>query len=404
MNKTLDKKLIRNFLTIRYNPIEKPIMKSASWRDFRDNLSDAGGHKTQKILLQTLSDFPYDKDKKFVVSLSSGIDSTLCLALLRHKFPKDKIVAICGVFEEGYDESKKAKEIATKFDADFKIVKMDSIFSHMPEIISITRKPRWNTYQHIIAKEARKYGEILVTGDGADELFGGYTFRYNKFLNLLQPKDSWRNKVINYLECHNRDWVPDQECLFGNSIKFNWDEIYNYLRPYFSNPLKPILQVMLADLNGKLLFDFVPTGKAILDHYKLQGLQIFLEPNLINFALHLSLEQKYDHKSKKGKLILRQIAHRFGIDHIEEKRGFSPDLFFDWNKHGRKICKTYLLEKDSYIFEKKLINFNWILRAFERVDNDGDIRYLNRLISILALEIWCRIFMTHELDHTKRLA
>lgn len=395
--------MIRNFLTIRYNPLEKPIVAPVTWRDFRPNVSDPNGYQIEKLLKNAISKIPTTKKGSFIVSLSSGIDSTLCLALLRKTFPNEKIIAICGIFEEAYDESKKAKEIATKFDADFKVVYMDSIFTNMPEIISISKKPRWNTYQHIIAREARKYGDILVTGDGADEIFGGYSFRYNKFLNLLQPQEKWKIKVINYLECHNRDWVPDQEYLFGSTIKFDWNTIYNYFKPYFSNPLNPLQQVMLADYNGKLLFDFIPTGKAIFKYYGLHGLQIFLDPSLIRFALHLPIEQKYNPKNQKGKLVLRKIAKRWGIEHIDEKRGFSPELLFDWKKRGKKICQSYLLEKDSHIFKKKLINHNWVMRSFERVENDGDIRYLNRLISIFALEIWYRIFITREMSPLERL-
>ena len=404
MKKRLDKNSIRNFLTIRYNPLDKPFFKPASWQDFRSSDSDPDGYQSEKLLKNTIYKFTANRKGPYVVSLSSGIDSTLCLALLRKILPKEKIVAICGVFEEGFDESKIAKEIAEKFEADFKIVCMDSIFTHMPEIIAISTRPRWNTYTHLIAKEAKKYGNILVTGDGADEIFGGYNFRYNKFSNLLRPKDNWKIKVINYLECHNRDWVPDQQYLFGSAIKFDWNEIYNYFRPYFTNPLNPLQQVMLADFNGKLLYDFIPTGRAIFEYYKLQSLQIFLDPNLIKFALHLPIEQKYDVKKQKGKLILRKISSRLGVAHIEEKKGFSPELLFDWKKHGKKICQAYLLEKNSYIFKKKLINFNWVLRAFERVENDGDIRYLNRLISLLALEIWYRIFRTEEMSHLKRLS
>ncbi len=394
---------MRNFLTIRYNPLEKTISKPITQKNFLNNTSDPNGHQTEKLLTNAFLKIPVAKKGSFVVSLSSGIDSTLCLALLRKAFPKEKIVAICGVFGEGHDESKIAREIATKFDADFKVIYMDSIFTNMPEIISISRKPRWNTYQHVIAREAKKHGNILITGDGADEIFGGYTFRYNKFLNLLQPKDNWRIKAINYLECHNRDWVPDQEYLFGSAIKFDWNEIYGYFRSYFSNRLDPLEQVILADYNGKLLYDFLPTSLSIFEHYKIDGFQPFRDKKVIDFALHLPIIQKYDRVNQKGKIVLRKIAKRLGIEHIDEKKGFSPSLWLDWKDHGKKICQTYLMEKNSQIFKRKIINYNWVLRSFERVENDGDVRYLNRLISIFALEIWHRIFVTKEMNATMRL-
>ena len=190
--------------------------------------------------------------KTIAISLSGGIDSTLCLGLIRKIFPDKKIYGICGVFGEGFDESEIAGQVANQFNANFSVVKMDSIFTHMPEIISITKKPKWNTYIHLIAKKSRKFSKTFVTGDGADELFGGYNFRYNKFLNLNKKTDNWKIKTMNYLECHNRDWVPDQNKMFGDKIKFNWDEIYEYFRPYFQNKLekqydRTVLQTLLSE-------------------------------------------------------------------------------------------------------------------------------------------------------------
>jgi len=208
---------------------------------------------------------------------------------------------------------------------------------------------------------------------------------------------------MNYLECHNRDWVPDQKNMFGSKVSFSWDKLYSYFKPYFSNKLSSLEQVILADLNGKLHYDFTPTGLAISNHYNIQIIPIFMAREVFNFGINIPFNQKYDDKNNKGKLTLRKIAKRLGVDHIDEKKGFSPALFTDWNNHGKKICEHYLLAKDSNIFQNKLINYDWILRAFEKIENDDDIRYLNKLISILALEIWCRIFFTNEMNTTHTL-
>lgn len=404
MLQKLDRIAIRNILSIRYNPNEKPIISPLTWKNCVERYSDPRGIHTEKLLMNSISKKIFNSNKPLIVSLSSGIDSSLCLSLLRKVFPNTRIVALCGVFSKYNDESLQAKKIAYQFDADFKTVKMPSIFTYMPEIISITKKPRWNTYQHIIAKEAKKYGQIFVTGDGADEIFGGYTFRYSKFLNLTQPRDSWKLRIINYLECHNRDWVPDQDYLFDKSMKFRWESIHEYFKPYFENKLKPLQQVMLADFNGKLLHDFIPASKSICEYYGLIPASIFLDSEVIKFGMALNVNEKYNNMIKKGKLILRNIADRHKINHIEEKRGFSPDLWLDWKKFGKKICENFIMKNDAYIFKKKIINFNWILRAFESIENDNDVRYLNRLISILALEIWYRVFITREIESTQKLS
>ena len=402
MKSKIHKTNLRNILTIRYDP-SKSSQQLISSKNFLPYVNDIDGIKTEKLLTKSIKHFFGSDNKPIAISISGGIDSTLALGLIRKSFPNAKIIALCGIFEDGFDESVTAKKIAKKFDADFYPVKMSSIFTSMPEIISITGKPKWNTYIHLIAKNAKKFTDNFVTGDGADEVFGGYTFRYSKFLNLLKSKDTWLTKTKNYLECHNRDWVPDQNQMFGKSIKFDWTEIYQYFKPYFKNNLQPLNQLMLADYNGKLVHDFIPLGNTIAKHYGLKSFSPFQNNDVISFGLKLPISQKFDTKSKKGKLVLRKISKRLGIDHIDDKRGFSPSILFDWKKNGKKISNSYIMQKDSNIFKQKLINYDWLLEAVDKVENDGDIRYLNRIISILALEIWYRIFILKEMKPSKKL-
>ena len=138
----LNPQLIRNLLSIRYNPTDKPLIKPASTKDFKNQNSDLDGKYVEKLCEQSIrNSIPY-KTKSISLSLSSGIDSSLCLALLRKVFPDKKIVCICGIFGEGFDESEGAKIIAHKFDSDFKIVHMDSVFKSMPELINIPKRPK----------------------------------------------------------------------------------------------------------------------------------------------------------------------------------------------------------------------------------------------------------------------
>ncbi len=394
---------IKNILTVRYNPEKTSLIQKKQWLDFQPLYSDPTGKHVEELLTNSILKNIPDSNEPIVISLSSGIDSALCLALLRKIYPKRKIISLCGVFAEGFDESKDARLIAEKFDSDFKIVKMDSVFTTMPELINISKKPKWNTYQHLIAKECKKYSKIFVTGDGADELFAGYSFRYTKFLKSFSSKMNWLEKTKLYLNCHNRDWVEDQHDLFHKKINFDWNLIYKFFKPYFSNRLDPLNQVLLSDFNGKLLFDFLPSNKLISKHYNLTTTPIFLNNDLINFALHLPTQEKFDNNKGIGKLTLRKISKRLKIPHIEHKKGFSPALFFDWEIHGNDICQSYLLDKNANIYQNNIINYDWVVKAFEKTNNDGDIRYLNRLISILAVEIWFNVFITKQIKPLKKL-
>lgn len=402
-NPKIDKIQIRNMLTLRYDPRFEPAIgkKTAKHMLFEEN--DFSGKKTEKLLKHAFKvQFGSNTESK-CVSLSSGIDSSLSLAILRELYPTTKITALCGVFDENNNESKIAKIISKKFDADFKIIKMPSIFKTMAEIIWITKKPRWNTYTHIISKEAKKFNSVLVTGDGADEIFGGYIFRYSKFLKFFKKNDNWKTRTKNYLECHNRDWVPDQKTMFGTSIKFSWDYIYNYFKKYFSGSLHPLKQVFLADFNGKLLYDFIPTSKAICKYYDIEHFSPFLNSNMINFGMSIPLNQKYCTDTNMGKIVLRKIAKRYEIPHIDNKQGFSPSLWNDWEKNGKKIFESLVMTEKANIFKQKLIDYNWVVSSFEGLSQDGNIRYLNRLISILALEIWYKMVILKEFDQNHKL-
>ena len=398
----INTKSLTNILTLRYDLLEKPITPLATWNNFDDNLLDGDGKKTEELLSNSIFQ-NISNEKSISISLSSGIDSTICLGLIRKIFPEKKITGICGVFGEGFDESVIASEIANQFDADFFTVNMDSIFTKLPELISITKKPKWNTYIHLISKRAKHFSNNLVTGDGADELFGGYTFRYNKFLSMTKNDDDWITKTKNYLSCHDRDWVPDQNDMFGSNISFNWNNIYEYFKPYFQNKLEPLKQVMLADFNGKLLFDFIPMGKAISSYYQIKNIPIFLDPQVISFAQKISTDQKYDKSTRKGKLPLRKISKKLGINHIEEKKGFSPSLLTDWQNHGRDISKQFLESPNAYIYKNNFIDIDWVKKAFKIVDDTSDLRYLNRLISVLALEIWYMVEITKEIKPDTKL-
>ena len=67
-----------------------------------------------------------------------------------------------------------------------------------------------------------------------------------------------------------------------------------------------------------------------------------------------------------------------------------------------KINYNINFKKNSF-YSKKIINRDWVIHALELIENDGDVRYLNRITSILALEIWYRIFIKKDLNPKKNL-
>ena len=193
--------------------------------------------------------------KKICIALSGGIDSTLILTLIKKSLPDLQVDAISIKFANSVDETDNASKIAAKLEADHHIVYLENYLTELPKAISMIKLPFWDLHWDYVVKKSQSISKYLASGDGGDELFGGYTFRYKKFLSLIDTNSTPLEKAKAYLLCHERDRVPDQEKLFGKKAKFSWESIYETLIAYFDNPLSPIEQVFLADYNGKLLYN-----------------------------------------------------------------------------------------------------------------------------------------------------
>jgi len=261
--------------------------------------------------------------------------------------------------------------------------------------------PFWDLHWYYVVKKAKTITNYLASGDGGDELFGGYTFRYSKFLSLITKSSTSLDKVKAYLACHERDSVQNQEDVFGSKSEFSWNKIYSYLLPHFDNSLDPLDQVFLADYNGKLLYNFSIVNTKIHQHFEINNITPILSKGLIDYSTRLSSNQKYDRTSNLGKIPLRQLLKKFGTDHFvsAEKYGFSVNTINLWKSSGKSTCDYYL--SNSRAVDDGLLNYDWIKKYLNQ--SNLDVRYINKFLGLLALEIWYRLFITKEIKPTDKL-
>ena len=335
---------------------------------------------------------------KICVALSAGVDSNLILCLLREEYPTQELECINVSFDEK-NEAIEAKKIAEKKGADFRQVYVEDPLRDLPAMINIIKEPRWNIYQYYFIKKAKSISNLLFTGDGGDEIFAGYTFRYKKFLQFCDRNAGPLERAKVYLSCHERDWVPDQNEMFAKELKFDWASIYSLLTSYFDNNLNPLDQVILADYNGKLMHDFVPTNDKYFRFFKLQGISPLLDNDVVELGFDLPSDMKYDIGSDIGKLPLRDILRIYASDAVKKmnvKVGYGMDLVSLWNSGGRETVTT-LLDKGR-IFEDNLIDKDWYVRSLKRINENLDLRYISKLLQILSLEVWYRIFVSSEMN------
>ena len=393
---------ICNILTLRYNPKIKPLLPIKTWDRFQPDSTVLSIGDIENSILDSLKQkIESNKIKKISIALSGGIDSTLILAMLRKLFPDIEIEAITIKFAESVDESPVAAKIAQNFEANHHIVYLENYLEELPKAISIIKMPFWDLHWYHVVKKSQSLSKHLVSGDGGDELFGGYTFRYEKFLSITTQNSTPLDKVKAYLQCHERDRVPDQEDLFDAKAEFTWDAIYKTLLPYFDNSLPSLDQVFLADYNGKLLYNFSPVNTRILNHFLVEGISPLLSDLIIGTATRIPNVKKYDQNKNLGKLPLRELLKRYNaISFVtDQKLGFNVDTKNLWELYGKSICTEYLL--DSSIVSDGWINKKWITSHINR--SDLDVRYINKFLGLLAFEIWYRLFVTRDMNANTRL-
>jgi len=392
---------IKQILALRYSTNLETSFQKLVPEDFETKQIINPENIIEQSIRKSISTELDSNSKKIGISLSSGIDSTLVLALLRKEFPSTDIESVSVKFSESIDETDISKKISEKFDTNHHILEIDNFLEELPKAISIVKQPFWDLHWYYLIKKMKSLTNVFLSGDGGDELFGGYTFRYKKFLELTNENSSTKEKIISYLNCHERDWVPDQELIFGNECKFNWEEIYQLLEPYFNNSLSNLTQVFLADYNGKLLHNMQPLYSSIHAYFDIQNITPIQNNQSIKLSCQIPNSMKYDYKTNSGKIILRHLVEKFDVQNLisSKKQGFSVNTSNLWNSYGKKIF-LHFFDK-SRLVEDKIINSAWIEKHISK--NNLDIRYVNKFLGILALEIWYRLLITKEMNGNEKL-
>jgi asparagine synthase (glutamine-hydrolysing) len=110
--------------------------------------------------------------------LSGGIDSSLVVGLMAEASPSKVKTFSIGFDEPAFDELEHARRVATHFGTDHHefVVKpdgvaiLDRVIAHFDEPFADSSAiPTW-----YVSEMARRYVTVVLSGDGGDELFGGY--------------------------------------------------------------------------------------------------------------------------------------------------------------------------------------------------------------------------------------
>ncbi|HET8824772.1 MAG TPA: asparagine synthase (glutamine-hydrolyzing) [Terriglobales bacterium] len=160
----------------RYWDIPNPIVEErddASWiRECRDRLEET-------VRMRLMSDVPLG------MFLSGGVDSSAIAALMKRNFDGPVKTFAVGYSEAEFSELSYAKHVARDIGTEHHevVVSMEDFFNALPRLIWHEDEPiTWpsSVSLYFVSMLARQHVTVVLTGEGSDEMFGGYA-RYRHY-------------------------------------------------------------------------------------------------------------------------------------------------------------------------------------------------------------------------------
>ncbi len=359
------------------------------------------------------------------VFLSGGIDSSLicCLLQSRSRKPIDTFTITFpdnNQGEKGFNEGPYAKSIAEYIGTNHNEISLSSndLLNLVPDLTSIYSEPFADSSQiptHLLCREVHKRDiKVALSGDGADELFGGYNRhifipRINRLLGKLPFEvRNFISNILFSLPYQKRGLSQQKIQKFANAVlkAKNPEEIYYVLTTQF-NDLSEILKgyksigfnkntklpkantiaesIMLADLQNYLHSDIlVKTDRASMAT-SLEVRSPFLDHRIAETAWKLPLEMKII--NNRSKLALRKILYEYIPNKLIDrpKSGFAIPIN-NWLSGPLKIWADDLLSY-SLIERQGFINPSFVSKLWQSHLN-GEKDNSSQLWTILMWQSW----------------
>lgn len=152
--------------------------------------SDDEAADTLEELLGDAVELCLESDVPLGALLSGGIDSSAIVALMTRRSPSRVRTFSIGFEHRRYDEARHAARVARHLGTEHSelYVSEEDALAVVPELPTLYDEPFADSSQiptYLVSKLARQHVTVALTGDGGDELFGGYP-KYRQLATLLR--------------------------------------------------------------------------------------------------------------------------------------------------------------------------------------------------------------------------
>jgi asparagine synthase (glutamine-hydrolysing) len=358
--------------------------------------------------------------------LSSGIDSTAIVALSR-EFNPNILTFTVGYDVPGYSEIEVAQESARHLEVTTIPTKIgpQDMMDALPKIVWHLDDPVADPALvplYFVAKKAAEHVTVVLSGEGADEFFGGYTI-YREPLSLgavqslpdpMQKGLRVMSKVIpqgvkgkSFLE---RGTTPIEARYYGNARMFTEEEKRSLLRRYdpsvrYTDVTAPIYaeaaglddvtKMQYVDLYTWLRGDILVKADRISMAHSLEARVPFLDREVFEVAARLPVDLKLPPRSDATKYAMRRALE-----------GVVPPAIVNRKKLGFPTPTRVWLAGEMYEWARniiagsgasELIDLPYALRLLDE-HRKGEVDHSRKVWTVLIFCIWHAIFVERSLD------
>ncbi|MFD2208184.1 asparagine synthase (glutamine-hydrolyzing) [Virgibacillus halophilus] len=356
--------------------------------------------------------------------LSGGIDSTLIVAMAKKFNPNIKTFSV-GFAREGFSEIDVAKETADKLDVEniSYVISPEEYVEKLPKIMWHMDDPLADPAcvpLYFVAREARKHVTVVLSGEGSDELFGGYNIyrepeSLKVFDSIPSPAKNLLAKVAEVLpegvrgkSFLQRGTTPLRERYIGNAKMFENDEKKRLLKTYKEGvdyqqitghlfdhvagyPL--VNQMQYVDIHTWMRGDILLKADRTTMANSLELRVPFLDKEVFRVASEIPVDLKIANGTTKS--ILREASRGIIPDHIldRKKLGFPVPIRHWLKRELNGWAKQLIHESDT----DHLLHKDYVLDLLEaHCQGKGD--YSRKIWTVLMFMLWHQIFVEKKFD------
>lgn len=358
-------------------------------------------------------------DVKVGSFLSGGVDSSYITACLM----PDKTFSVGFDFDK-FNETDYAKELSDKLGIENyrKMISADECFDNLSDIQYYMDEPQSNPSclpLYFLAKLAREHVTVVLSGEGADEIYAGYEWydeaglmkKYKRLPKFIRVAAAAVAKKLPYFKGHDliiKSSGNPEDYFIGQAMVWDEKDALRVLGPEYR--VGPSVREVTAPIYARV------KGKSELDKKQYLDLNLWLPGDILlkadKMSMASSLELRVPFLDKKVMTEAQALPHEYKINGKNTKYIFRkaanrtlPDEWADRKKMGFPVPIRHWMQEDKYY---ELIKSEFVSdEAKEFFDTDYLISLLDkhkagkenngrRIWTVYVFLVWYRRFFVTE--------